>query len=110
MSIFDKENTVTKEYLISKGFQKDYNISSPYSEDNRYVFQIRGRYNILLANIFYYLDPHEFQDQYHFCIGYRVKSEIVEIWESKAWNNVTDIMDFEVCFKECLKLINESNL
>ena len=63
MSIFDKENTITKEYLISKGFQKDYNISSPYSEDNRYVFQIRGRYNVLLANIFYYLDPHEFQDQ-----------------------------------------------
>ena len=71
MSIFDKENIVTKEYLISKGFQKDYNISSPYSEDNRYVFQIRGRYDILLANIFYYLDPHEFQDQYHFYIGYR---------------------------------------
>lgn len=110
MSIFDKENTVTKEYLISKGFQKDYNISSPYSEDNRYVFQIRGRYNTLLANIFYYLDPHEFQDQYHFYIGYRVKRDIVEIWKSKAWNNITDIIDFEICFEECLKLIDENNL
>lgn len=110
MSIFDKENTVTKEYLISKGFQKDYNISSPYSEDNRYVFQIRGRCDILLANIFYYLDPHEFQDQYHFYIGYRVKGQIVETWKSKAWNNIIDIIDFEVCFEECLKLIDENNL
>ena len=110
MSIFDRENTVTKEYLISKGFQKDNYISSPYSKDDRYVFQIRGRCNVLLANIFYYLDPHEFQDQYHFYIGYRVKNEIAEIWKSRAWNNITDIMDFDICFEACLKLIDENNL
>lgn len=111
MSIFDKENTlITKEYLISKGFEKDNYISSPYSIDDRYVLQIRGRCNVLLANIFYYLDPHEFQDQYHFYIGYRVKNEIVEIWKSKAWNNIKDIIDFEICFEACLKLIDENNL
>ena len=40
----------------------------------------------------------------------RVRNEIVEYWKSKAWNNITDIIDFEVCFEECLKLIDENNL
>lgn len=114
MSIFDKEDIVTEEYLLSKGFKRDERISSPYSEHfDRFVFQIFGQYNRLYANVFYQLedigDPHT--PQYQMYVGYRCRFEaIMEIWKSKTFQNIKDQIDFEICLNEIFNIVDRAQL
>lgn len=108
MSIFDKENIVTEEYLSSKKFQRDNCIASPYMDcSDRFILQIYDARGYLLANIFYYLDESNDPDspQYMFYIGYKRKNDIIETWSSEIFYNIKDQVDFEVCLKKALQII-----
>lgn len=109
MSIFDKEDLITEEFLISKGFQRDINISSPYSEyPERFVLQVHGLYGWLMANIFYYLDETNDSDspRYQFYVGFRVYSPLGgETWSSREFNGVRDRMDFDICLEKAYEII-----
>ena len=114
MSIFDREDIVTEEYLLSKGFKRDDGISSPYSKHlDRFVFQIFGPYQRLFANVFYQLedtgDPET--PQYQMYVGYRHRFEaIVEVWRSKRFKNIKDQIDFDACLSEIFNIVDRAQL
>lgn len=114
MSIFDGEDIVTEEYLLSKGFKRDDRISSPYSEySDRFVFQIFGPYQRLFANVFYQLEDTGDPDtpQYQMYVGYRCKMEaIVEVWKSRRFENIKDQIDFDVCLSEIFNIVDRAQL
>lgn len=116
MSIFDTDNFITEEYLLSRGFKRDVGVTSIWSDNsNRFVKQIYREntesklYRYLVANLIYYLEPQNEGDtsQYTFYMGYRDHTVIsLEIWSSKEFSNIRDRIEFEACINEFDKILD----
>ena len=116
MSIFDTDNIITEEYLLSRGFKRDIIVTSKYSNmPNRFAKQIYREntesrwYKYLVANLIYYLEPQDECDtpQYRFYMGYRV-DVIGETWNSKEFSNIRDKLEFETCINEFNKILDRA--
>lgn len=116
MSIFDTDNIITEEYLLSRGFKRDVEVTSILSTcPYRFAKQIHREnteskwYKYLVANLIYYLDPENETDtpQYTFYMGYRDCTDIsLETWRSKEFSNIRDRIDFEACINEFNKILD----
>lgn len=117
MSIFDTDNAITEEYLISRGFKRDVGVTSIWSDDsNRFAKQIYREnteskwYRYLVANLIYYLEPQNEggTPQYTLYMGYRDRTVAsLEIWNSKEFSNIRDRIDFEACINEFNKILDK---
>lgn len=116
MSIFDTDNVITEEYLLSRGFKRDIDVTSPFSNlPNRFAKQIYRentelrQYKYLAANLIYYLEPQNDNSgqQYVFYMGYRDCTDVIgEIWNSKEFSNIRDKIEFETCINEFNKILD----
>lgn len=115
MSIFDTDNIITEEYLLSRGFKRDSVITSLFSNmPSRFTKQIycknteTRRYRYLVANLICYLDPQDEGDtpQYTFYMGYRASTDAWENWCSKEFSNIRDKIEFETCINEFNKILD----
>lgn len=120
MSIFDTDNVITEEYLLSRGFKRDIDVTSTCSNmPNRFAKQIyrenteSSRYRYLVANLIYYLDPQDedHTPQYTFYMGYRDYTDVIgETWNSKEFSNIYDKIEFETCINEFNKILDSVKL
>ena len=115
MSIFDTDNIITEEYLLSRGFKRDVDVTSMWSDNpNRFAKQIHREnteskwYRYLVANLIYYLEPQNESDtpQYTFYMGYRDCTDSLEIWKGKEFSNIRDRIEFEACINEFNKVLD----
>lgn len=116
MSIFDTDNIITEEYLLSRGFKRDIDVTSKCSNmPNRFAKQIyrenteSRQYRYLVANLIYYLDPQDEGNtpQYTFYMGYRNYTDVTgETWNSKEFSNIRDKIEFETCINEFNKILD----
>lgn len=116
MSIFDTDNVITEEYLLSRGFKRDIDVTSIWSDNsNRFAKQIHREnteskwYKYLVANLIYYLEPQDENgtQQYTFYMGYRDCTDIsLETWRSKEFPNIQDRIEFESCINEFNKILD----
>ena len=116
MSIFDTDNLITEEYLLSRGFKRDIQVTSIMSDEpNRFAKQIylenteSRRHRYLAANLIYYLEPQNNDSsgqQYAFYMGYRDLTNAWDEWNSKEFSNIRDKIDFETCINEFDKILD----
>lgn len=115
MSIFDTDNVITEEYLLSRGFKRDIDVTSPFSNlPNRFAKQIYRentelrQYKYLAANLIYYLEPQNDNSgqQYVFYMGYRDLTTAWENWHSEQFSNIRDRIEFESCINEFNKILD----